>query len=199
MIATAAAFWPLLARPAPRCPIWLQCLVVIAVVGAMMAPLPEWIFTKEGLVEAVAEGLLLALIAGALQDRQWLLALAATLLLAEELDYGVVLFDFDPFIVVGSADAGGQYFNSHNGATSALWRIIPVAGVLVLATRRLYAVTSRLKLPRLHATARPAMIITVLVSIAIGLLDSTDRVADEVFELLAVAVVANTWLRDRIE
>lgn len=194
ILATAVAAGPLLRRAAPRCSGRLQLVVFGAVVLAAVTPLPAWVFGKEGLAEACTEGLLLAICIRAGRERQILMALAAFVLLAEELDYGQVLLGFETPAFLRPQGSRSTQLNYHNfGMAQSMFRLVPAALVLMLATRRFDGMAERFRLPTLDVTAKPALVLSIAAAVLVGTLHSHDRVADELVELLAVGVVANAW------
>ena len=168
------------------------------VFGVLPAELELLIDGKEGVLEALTGGVLLALVVlGARRRSPWVLAGAAFLLL-EEIDYGQLWLGFGSPPALLEAGSHSGNFNSHNlPVIEALWRLIPLLAVLALAGHRRWPVAvrrlaDRLRLPRLDPGLLVGCATLILGTLGTWLLAGEER-ADEAAELAVVALVAVSW------
>ena len=166
-------------------------LVPVPIVRMLPAAWADWLCGTEGAVEALTEGLLLGLTLRAVRLQQPWLALGAGILLLEEVDYG------QKFLPIATPDfllalpSRSDALNFHNLPGSGLWRMLPLAALLVLA-RSPGALTARLRLPVFAPGLRPALLTMLLLGVPTTLL-SSPRMFNESFELAAVALVVLAW------
>lgn len=152
---------------------------------------------KEGVLEAVTAGVLLALVVrGAAVRSPWML-IGAGLLLLEEIDYGQTLIGFSTPTALAEAGSRSGDFNSHNmPVIDALWRLIPLAGVATLGAAArwpaLSAWVERVRLPRLDPRVFSGLAVLAVATLVTWWLAGETR-ADESAELAVVLLVALAW------
>lgn len=180
---------------------WFVGAALLGLLPLLLSPVPAvsaFVAGKEGLVELLTEGVLLALVVLSVRSRQPWILVGATLLFLEEIDYGQWFFDLPTPEVLGALGSKSGNLNTHNlPFVEVLWRLGPLLAVVALALRarwpqslRAWAATARL--PRLHpwlAGAAPLLHVCAFVSV---LLLGDNRV-DEARELGDVLLVALAW------
>lgn len=155
------------------------------------ALLPEAWSAKEGGLEAVTEGALLALVGLGLVRRNPWVALGALLLLLEELDYGQVLRpELSTPAILETLGSRSTRFNFHNiPGLDGAWRLLPMIALGWLSR----VAAPPVGLPRLHRDTLLAVVVTLGLSLpAIFLVG--DEVWNESFELALVAIAGVGWL-----
>ena len=201
VIAVAAA---LLFRRAERsCPTPRGAGLCIAAVAGAIAVLP-WLtlplspptrallIGTEGAVEAFTAGLLLATVVLASLRGLPLLAVAALVVLLEEVDYGMPLLGYpDPAVMQSWGMLPGR-FNFHNGPGSGLWRLVPLGTLLWLSYPGSDALARRLRLPSLHARSYWALPVMALAGYG-TLRWLGPRALDESMECAFVALFLSAW------
>ncbi len=177
--------------------------VVLAAGLLILAPLPAvWlqgpeerlVSGSEGVLEAVTEGLLLALLWHGVRNRQPWIACGAAVLFLEEIDYGQLWLGFaTPEWWDALSDRSSQT-NLHNiDGLDWLWRPFPMLAVLVLSRRplrwsRLESLMTRLRLPVLDRTLGWGLFAAVA-GVWPVLMIAGDRRMNESLELALVALV----------
>ncbi len=177
-------------------------LGAVAALPLLLAPLPRGVELllagKEGVIEALTAGALLALGTLGVQRRAPWVAVGAGLLLLEEVDYGQMWLGFGSPAALAEVGSHSGSFNSHNlPVIEVLWRVIPLAAVLFLALRdhwprALRGIADRLALPRLDGglwAGVAALLVATLGTWALA----GERRADESAELAVVCLVGMAW------
>jgi hypothetical protein len=166
--------------------------------GVLPGTVEHMITGKEGLLEALTAGVLLALVVLGTRARSPWVLLGAGLLLLEELDYGQVWLGFGSPAALEEAGSSSGNFNSHNlPVFEALWRVVPLVAVVALATRERWPVAltllaDKVRLPRLDPGLLPGLAMLAVGVVATWRLAGEGR-ADEAGELAIVALVAVSW------
>ncbi|MCO4769223.1 MAG: hypothetical protein KDA24_04280 [Deltaproteobacteria bacterium] len=174
----------------------------LAAVPLLFVPLPAalegFIVGKEGLVEVLTAGVLAGVAVRAFSQGAPWMALGSVAVLLEELDYGQwITAVVTPDWLVSAQSTSGN-LNTHNlPGLEAAWRLVPlfVCVVLSLHARWPAALTGfagRIRLPRLHASFLPAVVVLLVLAGGTALLAGGDQ-ADEGAELAAVVLVALAW------
>jgi len=195
LLATAVllASWLASPRPSPS-KSWFVAAGAVAALPVLFGVLPQPIVVlvvgKEGVIEAATAGVLAGLVLHAARHRLPWVGCGAGALLLEEVDYGFLW---------ASASAPPDFLdgqlNTHNlPVFEALWRLVPLALVLLLAARGRWpaaweARVAPLRLPRLQPHV-PLGLATLLVGAVATWALLGEHVADESAELAAVLVVA---------
>ncbi len=179
-------------RSRPGLATQLAALTVLAPVPFVLASPEEALWTgKEGVIEAISEGLLLFAAGVAIARRNVWVAVGAALLLLEEIDYGQLFISAIP--TPESLERMGSWssnLNSHNlPFLGAAWRLVPLLAVLALSRMK----APPLGLPRLHPVTTWAVVSALALSVPAVLLSGGDR-WNESFELGLVAVAVTGWL-----
>lgn len=195
LLATAVLLASWLGAPRPSPPrSWFVAAGAVAALPVFFGVLPQptalLVVGKEGVIEAATAGVLAGLVLHAVRHRLPWVGCGAGLLLLEEVDYGLLW-------AVASAppDFLDGQFNTHNlPVIEALWRLVPLALVLLLAARGRWSVAWKarlapLRLPRLEPHV-PLGLATLLVGAVATWALMGEHVADESAELAAVLVVA---------
>ncbi len=178
--------------------ILLSCLgaaCVAPVLAVLFAGDTEAVLGSEGMVEAITEGILLAILIRAIPLRSpWMVA-AAALLLLEELDYGQVVFGFETPAFLIPPDSRSEKLNFHNAWFAGLWRAVPIGGMLLLALprERLPSWVDHLRLPRFHRAAWLGVALAIPLALGVNTWLG-HRAADESFELAMVCLVCASWI-----
>jgi len=183
-------------RP-PLRPGWIRAagLLTLAPVPVVLLLGPDelWITDKEGLIEAVTAGLLLAVALGGWWAGARVLSVAAGVLLLEELDYGQALLGFSTPEYLSALGSKSTHANLHNLPGSSLWRLVPLAGLLALSRPSIAARAARLGLPGFRPVVWQGVALMVVCAVCTGWFVGEDRL-DESVELAAVALVWSSWL-----
>lgn len=160
---------------------------------------PAWLrraLGTEGAVELATELALLGLAGLGLRRRAWWIALAAVVLLAEEVDYGQSLFGYATPAAVDAWSPRNDRMNLHNiPALEWLWRPLPMLAMVALARRpwrRGEALLERLGAPRFHAAVWQGLALAVAGAALAAWFEP--RAANESLELALVVVVAVSWI-----
>ncbi len=171
-------------------------LGVGALVAAPLLVRAAWFAGTEGLLEAVTEGVLLALVVAGVGRSAWI-AVAAAVLLAEELDWGQLLLGFGTPAWVADLGSRSDRLNFHNlDALDWLWEPVPVVLLFVLAGARgrVRALADRLRLPEVHGSLRWGVLSLVLLAAPTAMV-AGGRAFDEASELVLVLLVWCCWER----
>jgi len=195
LLATAVLLASWLGAPRPSPPrSWFVAAGAVAALPVLFGVLPQPLTTlvvgKEGVIEAVTAGALAGVLLHAARHRMPWVGGGAGVLLLEEVDYGFLW---------ASASAPPEFLhgqlNTHNlPVLEAMWRLVPLALVLLLAARGRWspaweARLAPLRLPRLQPHV-PLGLGTMLVGAVATWALLGEHVADESAELAAVLVVA---------
>lgn len=166
--------------------------------SALPGDLELLICGKEGVLDALTGGVLLALVVLASGRRApWVLA-GALMLLLEEVDYGQWWLGYASPPVLAELGLHPGNFNTHNlPVVDALWRLLPLTVVGLLAARDRWPALlarqlDRLRLPRLA----PGLFLggaTLIIGALATVVFAGEARADESVELAVVAVVAVSW------
>lgn len=150
---------------------------------------------KEGVIEALTAGVLLAAAWLARQRRAWLFCAAALLILAEEFDFGQQFLSTPgaPAVEVSGGGPNGN-FNVHDQRwLGRAFRLVPATGALLLSQRERWPAPLRrlavlLGLPALHRRVGWGLLLALCGGVLVRQLGG-EGVADEASELAVVAVV----------
>lgn len=186
MVAVVGVGSALLGRPTGR---W-SLLAVPAVVA--LSPLAfqwaPWVAGPEGVLEALTAGLLLGLVVRG-RSSPWL-AVAAGVLLLEELNYGQVLLGFPTPSFLGELPATDGQLNFHDNALGGLWRLVPL--LVMLGVSRRPALADRFNLPRFNEWTWTGITAVLVLTPLVSLLAS-GQVSNEGFELAVVCLATLAW------
>ncbi len=155
-------------------------------------PAPRWLAT-EGPAEVLTEGLLFGFLLRAARVKDGWAAIAALLVLGEELDWGQVLLGFDTPAWVHQFESRSDRLNFHNlGWTDALWKPIPVLIILARASFPQFF-PEQLRLPRFHSRTGLALL-CLLPGLALARSLGDPRTTNELGELALVLWVLLAWV-----
>ncbi len=182
------------------------CLGVGALVALPVAVVVVWpeetLFTgTEGVLEAVTEGVLLALVVRGVRERAGWIALPAGVLLAEELDWGQLVFGFATPGWMDGLGSRSDQLNFHNvRALDWLWEPLPLLVLVVLAGAgagvRRWA--DRLRLPVFDGGLRWGVLALVALGVPTFWLGGGRRF-DESSELVMVLLVWVCWVQSKAQ
>lgn len=188
-------------RPAAVAPAAFLAAGALAAVPLLLAPLPGGVEPllagKEGVLEAITAGLLLALAVHAVRHRDPWVFVGAALLLLEEVDYGQEWRLDARALDAGAALGEGQLRSHHLPVVEALWRLVPLTAVSLLALRArwprwLAPLASRVRLPRVLPGFLLGLLPLSVGAVATWALAGEGR-ADEAAELAVVTLVLLAW------
>ena len=187
-------------------PYWIGVVVLAPVPFLfLMNSLPPLVFGKEGVIEAITEGLLLWIVVKAIAIRQPWMILGALFILLEEIDYGQLFFSMPtPDWLLEIPENRSQTINFHNISNFyLLWTLVPIAAIVALSFDRVHQKFSGFNLPRFqHATWQGLLftaifheVFTKLTSVSA---DSYLSVAtNELYEWTLIAIVSLGWLAQK--
>lgn len=184
-------------RPVPSRALALAVGALVALPLPLVAIWPDeaLITGTEGVVEAVTAGVLLALFVRGVRARAPWIALPAVVLLAEELDWGQLVFGFATPPWVAALGSRSDQLNFHNlDGLDWLWEPLPLVILLVLAGARgqVRAWADRLGLPLFAASLRWGVLALALFGVPTALFAGGRRF-DEASELVMVLLVWTCW------
>lgn len=190
-------------RPAPGrwlC-VGLGALVALPIPVALVWPDEALVTGTEGVLEAVTEGVLLALVVRGLRERSGWIAVPAAVLLAEELDWGQLVFGFrTPGWMAGLGSQSDQ-LNFHNlRGLDWLWEPLPLLVLVALAgaTGGVRRWADRLWLPVVDGSLRWGVASLVVLAGPCHWLAGGRRF-DEASELVMVLLVWVCWAQSRAQ
>ncbi len=166
--------------------------------GLLPAGIEHLITGKEGVLEALTAGVLLALVVLGARVRSPWVVLGAALLLLEELDYGQSWLGFGSPAALEEAGSSSGNFNSHNlPVLEVLWRVVPLVVVVLLAARARWPAAARTLADRARLPELDPGLLLGLGTLAVGVLATWKLAgegrADEAGELAIVSLVAVSW------
>ncbi len=182
----------------PRGVGWLVAAVLVVMPAVLRAPV---VFGTEGVFDMLAPGLLVTIVGLAVRRRAWMVAIAAAVVVGEELDWGQVLVFFPTPEVIGTLNSRSTALNFHNlRGLDVLWQPLPLLLLIGSAARPwlppwLVTALTRCGVPPVVPALGPVLIglgaFSQLLTGAAGA-----RPMDEAFELASVWAFLVGWERD---
>jgi hypothetical protein len=174
---------------------WLPAMVLLPALP-FPAPISRLLFGKEGIIEAITEGTLLALVVFALRHRLWAFAAGTFVLLGEEWDWGQRLHGIPTPRVLLDWGSRSTQLNFHNVPPwDGLWRVVPLLLVVACARRPWRwnePLARRLGLPSFQRGLPLLLLLTLTLSVLAWPVAgefAVDEVAEAVLVVLAAASV----------